>query len=71
MAVALHDKPAMLRICLLAIALALAGCVVHAQPRHHSSRASRVKCKPSHHWNGRYCEHNGRGRGARKHDYHH
>lgn len=37
------------------------------QGYHSAPRARR--CPPSHFYNGRYCEHKGRGRGARKHDY--
>ena len=50
--------------------LLLGGCVLHTHGHSHSYASRRAKkCAPSHHWNGSYCEHNGRGRGARKHDY--
>lgn len=51
--------------------LFLSGCLVrtHRSSSYRSSSKVAKKCAPSHHWNGRNCEHNGRGSGARKHDY--
>jgi hypothetical protein len=54
----------------LALVSPLTGCFVHTGPGHgHSSKAKKTKtCKPSQHWDGHQCRHNGKGKGARKHD---
>ncbi|MCA9673585.1 MAG: hypothetical protein H6708_00485 [Kofleriaceae bacterium] len=49
------------------VAVPLGGCIVHTGPRHGHGHAHRA-CKPSQHWDGHQCRHNGKGRGARKHD---
>jgi hypothetical protein len=55
--------------------LSLSGCVVASRPAHHHHRTEKVvvreapSCRPSHHWDGEKCRHNGKGKGARKHDY--
>jgi hypothetical protein len=53
-----------------AMLLPLSGCLVHTGPGHsrHSSASKSKKCKPSQHWDGHQCRHNGKGHGARKHD---
>jgi hypothetical protein len=46
------------------------GCIIATGPRHkhRSSGVASRECKPSQHWDGEKCRHNGKGRGARKHD---
>ena len=47
------------------------GCLIVGREPKHSTVESRShkKCKNSHHWDGEKCRHNGKGKGARKHDY--
>jgi len=56
---------------LVALSLtATSGCVfVTKKPKHgHSEQHVDRRCKPSQHWENGHCVHNGRGKGARKHD---
>ena len=53
------------------VATALSGCIVHTNPGHTVVRngpPAREGCRPSQHWEDGHCVHNGKGRGARKHD---
>jgi hypothetical protein len=78
-AVALRDASPMRKLVSFAVLVLLAGslsaCVVRTDPRPVGSRraalnaGARPQCKPSHHWDGQMCRHNGKGKGARKHDY--
>lgn len=55
---------------LLIAATLLGGCFVTThdhRPRGASKKGDR--CRPSHHWENGHCVHNGKGKGARKHDY--
>ena len=54
----------------LGFAVSSTGCIVATGPshRHRSSGVASRECKPSQHWDGERCVHNGKGRGARKHD---
>ena len=55
---------------LLALSLTtLGGCIfVSKKPHGHREQAVRHDCKPSQHWEDGHCVHNGKGKGARKHD---
>jgi hypothetical protein len=57
---------------LLLLTLGLGGCI-HRDGGYYSHQngavAATPKCRPSHHWDGTMCRHNGRGEGARKLDY--
>ena len=49
----------------------LGGCLFVSKKPAHSSRSQASKsksCKPSQHWEDGHCVHNGKGKGARKHD---
>jgi hypothetical protein len=53
------------------VASTLGGCVLYSHPAHERTvvRGQPVReCRPSQHWEDGHCVHNGRGRGARKHD---
>jgi hypothetical protein len=55
------------------LGLALGGCVVHSYPSRGRAVAREApppqrECRPSQHWEDGHCVHNGKGRGARKHD---
>jgi hypothetical protein len=54
----------------LGFAVSSTGCIVATGPSHgrRSSGVASRECKPSQHWDGERCVHNGKGRGARKHD---
>jgi hypothetical protein len=68
--------PAQAMKCINALALVatvgLSGCVLYSHPAHGRAVAReappREECRPSQHWEDGHCVHNGRGRGARKHD---
>ena len=51
----------------LFLASTLGGCVIVEKKPGHARREHR-SCKPSQHWEDGRCVHNGRGKGARKHD---
>jgi len=52
------------------VSTSLAGCFVRTRDHHHHSRGhSHVRsrdCAPAHHWDGRKCVHNGRGKAKAK-----
>ena len=52
------------------LASTLAGCLVRTvEPGQRVRYVDRPpSCRPSQHWDGERCRHNGRGHGARKHD---
>ena len=53
------------------LSMALSGCIVHTNRPHGRAvarEAPREGCRPSQHWEDGHCVHNGKGRGARKHD---
>jgi hypothetical protein len=63
-------------VLICSLAGALSGCAVALPFPGRSTTGTRTsaltdskpKCKPSQHWDGEKCRHNGKGEGARKHD---
>lgn len=67
-------SPVSLLVLCLAGSFAIGCSTIPLFPKHGSSSSalsssgSRKQCKPSQHWDGTQCRHNGKGSGARKHD---
>lgn len=64
-------KQTLLGLLVVVTTTSLGGCIfVSKKPAHreHREQASERRCKPSQHWEDGHCVHNGRGKGARKHD---
>lgn len=64
-------RPALRALLLVFAASTMAGCAGYLGPAGRTSSRSSLAaptCRPSQHWDGNQCRHNGRGNGARKHD---
>jgi hypothetical protein len=54
-------------IFVLAISVALSGCLITTRPRHgHSRHGVSRQCHPSEYWDGHQCRHKGKAKGHKK-----
>ncbi len=60
-------KKAIQGLIVLAIGVALSGCLIHTKPKRvHSHHKSKRSCHPSEYWNGSRCVHKGKAKGHKK-----
>jgi hypothetical protein len=58
---------ATLAIFVLAISVALSGCLITTSPRHgHKRHKASKRCHPSEYWDGHRCRHKGKAKGHKK-----